>query len=117
MRFFHGYYDCYCYLPLYVFCGRHLLDAKLRRASVDAADGAVEAVARIIAQIRCRWPAVRILVRAEVARATFMPPIEHQRLPAWLLERFAGDDADRLVALLRFIGPVTSASLLADWSR
>src|SRR5437016_7327035 len=64
-RFFHGYYDCYCYLPLYVFCGRHLLDAKLRRASLDAADGAVEAVARIVAQIRCRWPKVRILVRAD----------------------------------------------------
>src|SRR3977135_2027519 len=55
-RFFHGYYDCYCYLPLYVFCGRHLLVAKLRRASVDAADGAVEAVARIVAQIGGRWP-------------------------------------------------------------
>src|ERR1700729_3165779 len=64
-RFFHGYYDCYCYLPLYIFCGRHLLDAKLRRASVDAADGAVEAVARIVKQIRCRWPQVRILVRAD----------------------------------------------------
>jgi hypothetical protein len=64
-RFFHGYYDCYCYLPLYVFCGRHLLDAKLRRASLDAADGAVEAVARIIKQIRCRWPPVRILLRAD----------------------------------------------------
>jgi DDE family transposase len=64
-RFFHGYYDCYCYLPLYVFCGRHLLDAKLRRASLDAADGAVEAVARIVFQIRCRWPKVRIVVRAD----------------------------------------------------
>jgi hypothetical protein len=64
-RFFHGYYDCYCYLPLYVFCGRHLLDAKLRRASLDAADGAVEAMARIVAQIRRRWPHVRILVRAD----------------------------------------------------
>src|SRR5580658_3104171 len=64
-RFFHGYYDCYCYLPLYVFCGRHLLDAKLRRASLDAADGAVEVVARIVAQIRRRWPKVRILVRAD----------------------------------------------------
>jgi hypothetical protein len=64
-RFFHGYYDCYCYLPLYVFCGRHLLDAKLRRASLDAADGAVEAVARIVAQVRRRWPKVRILVRAD----------------------------------------------------
>jgi hypothetical protein len=64
-RFFHGYYDCYCYLPLYVFCGRHLLAAKLRRASVDAAAGAVEEIARIVAQIRCRWPRTRILLRAD----------------------------------------------------
>ncbi len=64
-RFFHGYYDCYCYLPLYVFCGRHLLVAKLRRASVDAAAGTVEEVARIVAQIRARWPRTRILLRAD----------------------------------------------------
>jgi hypothetical protein len=64
-RFFHGYYDCYCYLPLYVFCGRDLLAAKLRRASVDAAAGAVEEVARIVAHIRRRWPKVRILLRAD----------------------------------------------------
>jgi DDE family transposase len=64
-RFFHGYYDCYCYLPLYVFCGHHLLAAKLRPASVDAAAGAVEEVARIVKQIRCRWPNVRIVVRAD----------------------------------------------------
>ena len=64
-RFFHGYYDCYCYLPLYVFCGRHLLAAKLRPASMDAAAGAVEEVARIVAQIRRRWPHVRILLRAD----------------------------------------------------
>jgi hypothetical protein len=38
-RFFHGYYDCYCYLPLYVFCGRHLLAAKLRRSNIDASAG------------------------------------------------------------------------------
>ena len=56
-RFFHGYYDCYCYLPLYVFCGRHLLAARLRTSSVDAADGAREEIARIIGQIRARWPA------------------------------------------------------------
>ena len=43
-RFFHGYYDCYCYLPLYVFCGRHLLAAKLRRSNIDASAGAVEEV-------------------------------------------------------------------------
>src|ERR1700719_864750 len=64
-RFFHGYYDCYCYLPLYVFCGRHLLASKLRPASLDAAAGAVEEVARIVAQIRRRWPDVRILLRAD----------------------------------------------------
>jgi hypothetical protein len=44
-RFFHGYYDCYCYLPLYVFCGRHLLAAQLRRANIDASAGAVEEIA------------------------------------------------------------------------
>ena len=50
-RFFHGYYDCYCYLPLYVFCGRHLLAAKLRPSNIDASAGSVEEVARIVAQI------------------------------------------------------------------
>jgi len=64
-RHFHGYYDCYCYLPLYVFCGRHLLAAKLRTADKDAADGAREEVARIVAQIRARWPNVEIVLRAD----------------------------------------------------
>ena len=64
-RFFHGYYDCYCYLPLYIVCGKHLLAAKLRRANIDAAAGAVEEVARIVAQIRARWPRVEIRLRAD----------------------------------------------------
>jgi hypothetical protein len=64
-RFFHGYYDCYCYLPLYIFCGRHLLAAKLRSANADAAAGAVEEVARVVAQIRRRWPRIRILLRGD----------------------------------------------------
>ena len=64
-KFFNGYYDCYCYLPLYIFCGRHLLAAKLRRANADAAAGAVEEVARIVAQIRRRWPRTRILLRGD----------------------------------------------------
>jgi hypothetical protein len=64
-RFFHGYYDCYCYLPLYVFCGDHLLLARLRSADVDAAAGAVEDVARLIARIRARWPRTGILLRAD----------------------------------------------------
>jgi hypothetical protein len=64
-RFFHGYYDCYCYLPLYVFCGRHLLAAKLRRSNIDASAGTVEAIARIVTQIRRRWPKTRILLRGD----------------------------------------------------
>jgi hypothetical protein len=64
-RFFHGYYDTYCYLPLYVFCGRHLLAAKLRPANIDASAGSIEEVARTVARIRQRWPKVRILLRAD----------------------------------------------------
>jgi len=64
-RFFHGYYDGYCYLPLYIFCGRHLLVAKLRRADGDGAVGSVEEVQRIVAQIRQRWPKVQIILRAD----------------------------------------------------
>jgi hypothetical protein len=64
-RFFHGYYDNYCYLPLYVFCGRHLLASKLRPANIDAIAGSVEEMERIVAGIRQRWPKVRILLRAD----------------------------------------------------
>ena len=73
-RFFHGYYDCYCYLPLYVFCGRHLIAAQLRRSNIDASAGAVEAAARIVGQIRACWPKVKIVLRADsgFARETLM---------------------------------------------
>ncbi|MDX8483310.1 IS1380 family transposase [Mesorhizobium sp. VK24D] len=64
-RFFHGYYNCYCYLPLYIFCGRHLLAAKLRRSNIDASKGAVEEVERIVRQIRRQWRRVRIVLRAD----------------------------------------------------
>jgi hypothetical protein len=64
-RFFHGYYSCYCYLPLYVFCGRHLLAARLRPSNIDASAGAVEEVTRIIERIRQAWPRVQILLRAD----------------------------------------------------
>jgi hypothetical protein len=64
-RFFHGYYDGYCYLPLYIFCGRQLLVAKLRRSNIDACSGAVEEVERLVRQIRARWPRVRIILRAD----------------------------------------------------
>jgi hypothetical protein len=81
-RFFHGYYDCYCYLPLYIFCGRHLLAAKLRRSNIDASVGAVAEVARIVAQIRSRWPRVRILLRADsgFAREALMRWCELNRI-------------------------------------
>ena len=64
-RFFHGFYDAYCYLPLYIFCGEHLLAAKLRRSNIDGAAGAREELERIISQIRERWPAVHIILRAD----------------------------------------------------
>lgn len=81
-RFFHGYYDCYCYLPLYVFCGRDLLAAKLRRANIDASAGAVEETARIVAQIREHWPRVSILLRADsgFAREELMAWCEANRV-------------------------------------
>jgi hypothetical protein len=64
-RFFHGYYDCYCYLPLYVFCGRDLLASRLRPANIDASAGSLEVIAGIVERIRRRWPYVRILLRAD----------------------------------------------------
>ncbi len=81
-RFFHGYYDCYCYLPLYVFCGRHLLAAKLRRSNIDASAGAVQEVERIVVHIRTRWPKTRILLRADsgFAREALMAWCEQNRV-------------------------------------
>jgi hypothetical protein len=64
-RFFHGYYDCYCYLPLYVFCGDQLLCARLREANHDAAFGCREEIARIVVQIRAAWPSVKIILRGD----------------------------------------------------
>lgn len=73
-RFFHGYYDHYCYLPLYIFCGKQLLCAKLRPANIDGSAGAVEELERIVGQIRERWPTTRIILRADsgFARDTLM---------------------------------------------
>jgi Transposase DDE domain group 1 len=89
-RFFHGYYDTYCYLPLYVFCGRHLLAAKLRPANIDASAGSVEEIARIVAQIRRRWPRVRILLRADSGFA-------REGLMAWC----ENNDVDFLLGLAK----------------
>jgi hypothetical protein len=64
-RFFHGYYDSYCYLPLYIFAGDQLLCVRLRPANQDAAAGALEEVKRIVEQLRARWPEVKIVLRAD----------------------------------------------------
>jgi hypothetical protein len=64
-RFFHGYYDHYCYLPLYIFSGEHLLCARLRKANQDAAAGAPAEIQRIVEQIRRHWPPVRITLRGD----------------------------------------------------
>jgi hypothetical protein len=64
-RFFHGYYKGYCYLPLYIFCGDHLLCARLRPSSIDASAGSVKHLQRIVSQIRQEWPEVKILIRAD----------------------------------------------------
>ena len=64
-RFFHGYYRHYCYLPLYIFCGEHLLCARLRPSNIDASAGSVEELTRIVALIRQRWPNTRIVIRGD----------------------------------------------------
>jgi Transposase DDE domain group 1 len=64
-RFFHGYYKNYCYLPLYIFCGDHLLCARLRPADIDASAGSVKQLQRIVEQIRRAWPEVKITIRAD----------------------------------------------------
>ena len=64
-RFFHGYYKNYCYLPLYVFCGEHLLCARLRSADRDAARGVVEELEGIVSRIRAQWSGVRVVVRGD----------------------------------------------------
>jgi hypothetical protein len=81
-RFFHGYYDNYCYLPLYVFCGTHLLLARNRRANIDGSAGATDEIARIVEQIRACWPQVRIILRADsgFAREELMAWCEDNRV-------------------------------------
>jgi len=64
-RFFHGYYGNYCYLPLYIFCGEHLLGARLRKSDIDGSEGSLPELKRIIGQIRQQWPQVKILIRAD----------------------------------------------------
>ena len=64
-RFFHGYYKCYCYLPLYIFCGEQPLCARLRTSNQDASAGSVEELQRIVTQIRAHWPKTQIIIRGD----------------------------------------------------
>jgi hypothetical protein len=64
-RFFHGYYDHYCYLPLYIFCGEQVLCARLREANQDASAGSLQEIQRIVMQIKTAWPAVKIILRGD----------------------------------------------------
>jgi hypothetical protein len=64
-RFFHGYYDCYCYLPLYIFCGEQVLCVRLREANHDASFGCLQEIERIVKQIRAAWPEVKIILRGD----------------------------------------------------
>jgi len=81
-KFYHGYYRCYCYLPLYVTCGDHLLVAKLRTSNRDGADGSTEVLASLVERIRERWPEVRIIARGDsgFAREGFMAWCESHRV-------------------------------------
>ena len=64
-KFFHGYYGHYCYLPLYIVCGESLLWAELRQSNIDASAGSVDALKKVVGLIRRKWPAVRIVIRAD----------------------------------------------------
>jgi Transposase DDE domain group 1 len=99
-------YDCHCYLPLYVSCGSQLLAAKLRRSNIDASAGAVEEIARIVAQIRAYWPRVEILLRADsgFARAALMSWCEAHRV----------DDVFGLARNERLVGAIAADLALAE---
>ena len=75
-RFYHGYYDHYCYLPLYIFAGEHVLCARLRPSNIGASVGSVKEVQRIVQQIRARWPEVRIVLRGDSG-------FSHNELMSW----------------------------------
>lgn len=81
-KFFHGYYGHYCYLPLYIFCGDHLLCARLRPSDIDGAAGSVKELDHIVTQIRQSWPKVRIIVRGDsgFCRESIMDWCEHNHV-------------------------------------
>jgi hypothetical protein len=131
-RFFHGYYGCYCYLPLYIFCGKHLLCARLRRSNIDGSAGSVEEIERIVGQIRESWPEVRIVLRgdSDFAREALMGWCELHAVDYVFglarnprLEAALGPAMDRTYALCEDTGEPQRSfdewmhSTLSSWSR
>jgi hypothetical protein len=99
-RFFHGYYDEYCYLPLYIFCGEHVLCARLRKADSDAAAGSLREVERVVQQIRARWPAVRIILRGDsgFCRDELMDWCEKQQQVHYVFGKARNERLRRIIA-------------------
>jgi len=99
-RFFHGYYDEYCYLPLYIFCGEHLLCVRLRQANIDASAGSLREVERIVEQIRARWPAVRVILRGDsgFCRDELMHWCEQQQHAHYVFGMARNDRLRRIIA-------------------
>jgi hypothetical protein len=131
-RFFHGYYGHYCDLPLYIFCGEHLLCARLRPANIDASAGSLEELERIIPQIRARWPETEIVLRADsgFCREPIMAWCEANGVQYLfglakndrLLERIAAAQVDAHLAYLRTGEPSRlfrefSYQTRSSWSR
>jgi Transposase DDE domain group 1 len=122
-RFFHGYYKEFCYLPLYIFCGEHLLVAQLRTADNDASWGSVAVLQWLIPQIRAAWPQVRILVRGDAGfcREEIMGWCEANGVDylfglaknSRLLEAIAADVAD---AHGRYLQTGVAARVFADFT-
>jgi hypothetical protein len=99
-RFFHGYYDEYCYLPLYIFCGEHLLCVRLREANTDASAGSLRELQRIVEQIRGRWPEVRIIVRGDsgFCRDELMAWCEQQQKVDYVFGMARNERLQRMIA-------------------
>lgn len=99
-RFFHGYYDEYCYLPLYIFCGEHVLCARLRQANIDASAGARKEVERVVEQIRARWPEVRIILRGDsgFCRDELMDWCEQQQQVHYVFGKARNQRLRRIIA-------------------
>jgi len=107
-RFFHGYYDEYCYLPLYIFCGDHLLCVRLRQANIDASAGSLAEAERIVGQIRVRWPETRIILRGDsgFCRDELMDWCERQQGVHYVLGMARNERLRRMIA-----GSLTEAAI------